>query len=173
MSDFTIRRGFTLIELTLTAGMLVVLIAVSAYIFKVALLTWSSQETRGGIKINMDRGIEQMARDLRKAQAIQSSNDEIRFTQGANSFIYYLYNASDTPYPPAFSQSSYQLMRQGLTGGIGGTFTYGSGTIIINDVVPPPTSDMSASGNVVTIDLSGKWRDETIRARTEVRPRNL
>ena len=123
-------------------------------------------------------------RDLRKAKAIQSSNDEIRFTikdafdpddpdsnDDDNNYIFYLYNASDS-YPPIFNQSSYQLKKAELSGGIGGTFTYGSGRIILTEVLPPPTSDLSLSGNIATIDLSITRRDETIRLRSQVKPRN-
>lgn len=154
--------------------MLVALIGVTAYVFRTVLLSWSSQETRSGIDINLDRGIEEIARDLREARQVQSvNNDEARFTQGqSNYYIYYFYNANDA-YPPTFNQSSYDLRKATLSGGIGGTFTYGSGPIIITDVLPPATSDLSISGNIVTIDLSVKRYDETVRSRTEIKPRNL
>ena len=51
-------------------------------------------------------------------------------------------------------------------------FTYGDGSLIIDDVVPPPTSDLSGSGDVVIVDLSITRDDETIRSRTQVRARN-
>ena len=151
-------------------------------LLRVVLVNWSSQETRSGIDINLDRGIEEMERDLRKATSVQSTAnyDEIRYAQrqGASStynyYIYYLYNAGDSYVPPTnFSQASYRLRRGTLSGGINGTFTYGSGDAVVNDVLPPPTSDLSLSGNLVTIDLSVKRGDETIRSRTRVRPRNL
>ena len=157
----------------ITIGMLVILVGATVYILRAVLLNWSSQETRSGIDIGLDRGIEEMVRDLREAKAIQSSGDEIRFTQDQTTYyIYHLYNSGDT-YPPNFSQASYQLRKAALTGGIGGTFTYGSGDIKIIDVLPPPTSDLSLSSNVATIDLSMKKADETIRSRTQVKPRNL
>lgn len=154
--------------------MLVALVGVTAYIFRAVLLSWSSQETRSGIDINLDRGIEEIVRDLREARQVQSvNNDEVRFTQDqSNYYIYYFYNANDA-YPPTFNQSSYDLRKATLSGGIGGTFTYGSGPIIITDVLPPATSDLSISGNIVTIDLSVKRYNETVRSRTEIKPRNL
>lgn len=167
------RNGLTLIELMIGIVMFAILIAATTFIFRAVLLSWSSQETRAGIDISLDRGIEEMARDLREAKEASSSNDEIRFSQdGSAYYIYYLYNPSDT-YPLSFNQSSYQLRKAALTGGIGGTFTYGSGQIVITEVLPPPTSDLSFSSNIVTIDLNVKRGDETIRSRTEVRPRNL
>jgi len=150
------------------------LTAVTVYILRAVLLSWSSQEKRAGIDISLDRGIEEVVRDLREAKQISSvNNDEIRFTQDQSTYyIYYLYNSSDT-YPPNFNQSTYQLKKATLSGGIGGTFTYGSGDIKIIDVLPPPTSDLSMGSNITTIDLSMKRADETIRSKTQIRPRNL
>lgn len=169
-----VRKGFTLIELIITILMLVVLVGVSAFVFRAVLLSWSSQETRSGIDIVLDRGIEEMVRDLRKARQVQSiNNDELRFTQDQSAYyIYYFYNANDS-YPPSFNQSSYQLRKAALSGGISGTFTYGSGPIIITEALPPAISDLSISANLITLDLSIKRGDETIRSRTQVRPRNL
>lgn len=154
--------------------MVISLVGVTAYIFRAVLLSWASQETRSGIEINLDRGLEEIVRDLREVRQVGSvNNDEIRFTQDqSNYYIYYLYNANDS-YPPAFNQTLYDLKKATLSGGISGTFTYGSGPIIITNILPPATSDLSISGNIVSIDLSAKRGDETIRSRTQVRPRNL
>lgn len=167
------RTAFTLIELAITVSMVVILIAVSMLIFRTVLLSWSGEETRAGIDAILQRAVDEVARDLREAKAVQSSNDEIRFTQDESAYyIYYLYNAND-PYPLSFDQDSYQLKRAPLTGGMAGAFTYGSGNIIATDLIGPPTTDMSMAGNIITVDLSMKWNDETIRSITEVRPRNL
>jgi len=168
------KKGLTLIELMMVIVLFVILTAVVVYILRAVLLSWSSQETRSGVDISLDRGIEEMVRDLREARQVSVvNNDETRFTHDlTNYYIYYLYNAGDS-YPPSFNQSSYQLKKATLTGGISGTFTYGSGDIKIIDVLPPPTSDLSLSSNLITIDLSIKRADETIRSRTQVRPRNL
>lgn len=169
--------GFTLIELMISIAMFAVLAITTTYLFRAVLLLWSSQEARGGININLDRGIEEIVRDLREATQIQSTAgfDEIRFKQGtASYYIFYLYNANDTyAPPPAFNQTSYQLKKASLTGGINGTFTYGSGEPIVNGVVPPLTSDLSLASNLVTIDLTVTRGDETIRSRSAVRPRNI
>lgn len=168
------KRGLTLIELMAAAALFVILAAATVYILRAALLSWSSQETRSGIDISLDRGIEEIARDLRQARQVSFvNNDELRFTRDlTNYYIYYFYNADDS-YPSSFNQSSYQLKKTALSGGIGGTFTYGLGDIKIIDVLPPPTSDLSLSSNLITLDLSIARKDETIRSRTRVRPRNL
>ncbi|MBL7085434.1 MAG: hypothetical protein ISS43_04935 [Candidatus Omnitrophica bacterium] len=122
---------------------------------------------------------------MREAKAVQSTANynEIRFTvdEGGSDayYIYYLYNGSDSYVPPpAFDQDYYELRKATLSGDISGTFTYGSGRIIIQadangGVLPPTTSDLSFDGIITTIDLSVTRWDETIRSRTEVKPSNL
>ena len=171
------NKGLTLIELIISVAMFSILAVSSVFIFRAILLSWSSAEERSGIDIVLDRGIEEIVRDLREAKEIQSTAgyDEIRFSQDQITYyIYYLYNASDSYVPPpAFDQTSYELRKAALTGDIDGTFTYGSGQLIMTDVLAPTTSDLSLSGNILTIDLSVARNDETIRSRTEVRPRNI
>ena len=171
------HKGLTLIELLISIIMFSVLAVTSVFVFRAVLLSWSSTEGRSGIDIVLDRGIEEMVRDLREAKEIQSTAgyDELRFSQdGSNYYIYYLYNASDSYVPPpAFEQTKYELRKAALTGDIDSTFTYGSGQIIVTDVAAPTTSDLSLSGNIATIDLSVVRGDETIRSKTEVRPRNI
>lgn len=173
------KNGFTLTELIVSVGLFALLALIVTLVLRTILVSWDIQERRSGIDINLDRGIEEVVRDLRKAKQVQSAAnyDEIRFCQGTTTtscYIFYLYNAGDSygP-PPAFNQSSYQLKRATLTGDINGTFTYGSGDAVVNDVLPPPTSDLSLAGNLLTIDLSAKRGDETIHSRTQVRPRNV
>ncbi|MBL7091805.1 MAG: prepilin-type N-terminal cleavage/methylation domain-containing protein [Candidatus Omnitrophica bacterium] len=167
------KKAFTLIEVIIVIVLFVILTAVTIYVFRAVLLSWSSQETRAGIDIALDRGIEEMVRDLRGAKAITYvNNDEIRFTAiGDTHHIYYLYDENDI-YPPNFDQDSYQLRKATLSGSINGALV-DAGRIIITDVLPPPTSDFLISGDRATIDISISRGDETIRSRTEVKPRNL
>jgi len=171
------RKGLTLIELMIVVVMFVILAAATFFIFRAVLLSWASEETRAGVDVTLDFGIENMVRDLREASQIQSTADydEIRFTPDyTNYYIYYLYNADDSYVPPpAFDQTTYELRRATLTDGINGTFTYGEGQLIMTDVEPPTTSDLSLSGNIITIDITITRDDETIRSKTEVRPRNI
>jgi len=119
-----------------------------------------------------------MAQDLRKATAVSQGNYEIRFTQDRGNFsIYYLYNPNVT-YPLTFSDPSllYQVRKAALSGNITSNFTYGSGNIIINDVLPPTNStspsNLSVSGNITTIDLSVARNGEIIRSKTQAMSRN-
>ncbi len=168
------NHGFTLLELIITTLMFVIVAVISVYVFRAVIISWSSQETRAGIDINLDRAVEEIVRDLREAKEINSiNNDEVRFTQDkASYYIYYLYNQSDS-YPPNFSQASYEIRKALLAGGINGSFTYGLGQSILTDAVAPPVTDLSISGNLATIDLSILRKNETIRSKTRVRPRNL
>ena len=171
------KKGLTLIELISTVIMFAILLGVAAYVFRAVLISWSGQETRAGVYITLDRTMEEITRDLREAREVQSTagRDEIRFSQDQTTYyIYYLYNEDDAYVPPpVFDEDSYELRKATLVGDINGTFVYGDGRLIISDVVPPATSDLSYDGTIITVDLSVTRDDETIRTRTEIKPRNL
>ena len=170
------KKGLTLVELIITAAMFAMLAGVAIYTFRVVYLSWYGGQARIEMSISLDRAIEEMVRDLREATDVQSASgyNEIRSIQGGNAYIYYLYSSGDSygP-PPAFSQDSYELRKCELPDGIDGSFAYGQGKIMTTGVLPPPTTDLSIAGNLVTIDISVSRNDETIRTRTEVRPRGL
>jgi hypothetical protein len=161
-----------IITLLLFAG----LMTATAVSINPILLAWSSQQDRMELQRQNQHGLEQAIRKLRLANALTNdANDAIRYTvreSGTdNSYILYLYNASDT-WPPAFSQSSYQLRQAPLSGGINGTFTYGAGDLLTRDIKPPTTSDLSVSGSVATLDLTLTRFDETFRLIERVKRRN-
>ena len=173
------KRGITLIEIMVAVALFAILAVATVLVFRAILLSWASQETRAGIDIALDVEVEEVVRDLREATAISSVNsDEVRFTAGGSDYIYYFYNENDS-YPPVFDQSTYELKKTALTGGISGTFTYGDGRIIIFDLIPPgtgtdPKTDLSIdANNLITVILKMTRGDETITSKTQVRPRNL
>ena len=162
------KQGLTLIELMITMVMMVILMGVTVYIFRAILLSWSGEQTRAGIDIGLDSGMDKMVQDIRQARNITNVNsNEIRFTPDQSTFyIYYFYNSS----------GAYQLKKANWTGGtINNAFdsSLGSGDIIMTDVLPPPTSNLTVSGNMTTIDLSVMWKNETLRSKTQIRPRNM
>ena len=166
----------TLIEMIITLLLFAALMTAAAMAFNPILLAWSSHQDRMELQRQVQHGLEKAIRDLRLATVVQNdTNDAIRFTvreSGTdNSYILYLYNASDT-WPPAFNQSTYQLRKTGLTGGINGTFTYGNGDLLMRDIKPPTSSDLSVSDSVATLDLTLIRGDETFRLIERVKRRN-
>ncbi len=197
-------KGLTLAEMLIVIGMLIVLVGMVMYIFHVILFSWVSEEARAGLGIELDRAVNMIAKDVREAaestpQAIKwRYPQEIRFAVVADSdrypdgtpkpnffhyYIYYFYNANDR-YPNAFTQSAYDLKRYQFTNVTGndpntGTFTYGAGQIVANQVLPPiattaiPKPGLSVNGDTVTIDLSITRDSETMRVQTDAIPRNI
>jgi len=160
----------------MVVAMLFVLFSAAMYGFTVILKTWESQGTALDIREDLKQGVEKMVRDLRMAKAISTADDSIRFTvteSGTdNNYIFYLYNASDS-WVPDYDEEAYELRKATLTGGINGTFTYGNGPLYIKEIKPPTDSDLSSSGNVLTIDLTVFKTDETFHILQKVRPRNI
>lgn len=156
--------------------MLALLTGVMTAVFTTLFKSWGDRLISLDIQEDLRQGVEKMMRDLRLAQAIASSNDAIRYTvreNGVNnSYIFYLYHPSDT-WPPLYTQNVYQLKKATLSGGIGGTFTYGSGSLYMKTVKPPPVSDLSSVGTVITADLTVAKYNETFRLLEKIRPRNL
>ncbi len=169
-------NGITLLEVLISIGVFSALLAATAYALNPILLAWSSQQDRMELQRQLQHGLEKAVRELRTAVALQNdSSDAIRFTLResgvSNSYILYLYNAGDT-WPPAYSQTTYQLRRASLTGGISGTFTYGAGSLFLRDVKPPASSDLSVSGSLATLDLTLSRADETFRLLERAKRRN-
>ena len=177
-----LTKGLTLIELTVGVILFVILVISTVYIFRAILLSWSSSQEKSGMDTELNRAVEEIVRELREAKEINDNydrdatkNNEIRFAKDRGTYyIYYFYNKNDSygP-PPSFDQPLYELKREWLSGGMSGTFTYGSGKLIITDVLPPPVSNLSVDGNEVTVDLSISRNNEIFRLKTRVRPRNL
>ncbi len=169
-------KGVTLIELMISILLFAMLMTASAFAINPVLLGWSSQQDRMEIQRSVQDGVEKATRDLRLAGTLQNdANHAIRFTvreSGVqNSYIFYLYNAADA-WPPAYNQTTYQLYKASLTGGINGTFTYGAGTLLIRNISPPPTSDLSVSGSTATLDLTLSRGNETFHLAKEIKKRN-
>jgi len=167
-------KGVTLIEVITVLALLGVLMTAWAYSFNPMLMALSSQQDRMGLNM-LQPGLEKVASDLRSAVALQNDpNKAIRYTLRESgverSYILYLYHPNDS-WPPNFTQSAYQLRKASLTGGISGTFSYGSGDLILRDVAPPPLSDLSAAGSVATMDVTLKKGDETFRLLSKVKRR--
>ncbi len=167
-------KGFTIAEALLAAAMIAVIIGALAFMFQAAVGGWSAQGSRMGLGVNLNRALVSMERDLHPAVEVASPNaNEVRFSADkVNYYIYYLYSPS-SGYPPNFTTGVYQIRKTALTGGLAGTFIYGSGDIIARDIEPAPASPISLSGYIVTIDLTAKYGDTSIRQATKVKLRNI
>lgn len=171
--NINLRSGLTLIEVIWVSALFTMIVSISAYIFSNVVNTWTRLGKSTSVDIIAVRAIDRMTYDLRVAKNILAvNNDEIRFTaDGTNFYIYYLFNAADA-YPSSFSGSSYSLMKAGLAAGLSGTFTYGDGTIIATNILPPPVSDLSINAALAIIDLSVSKDNKTRRLKTKVLARN-
>jgi hypothetical protein len=178
------KKGLTLIELLIMITVFVALTSVATYIFRAVLLAWEYREALTGGEIMLNRGMEEMVRTLRGATDVDLLySDELRFTTEESGLVsyyaYYFYNANDAPYPPDLDEETYILRKAQLQNVVGGdlktgTLSYGSGKIVMTDVLPPPTSELSYSADMATIDLSIEIGSGTaIRSKTAVTPRNL
>lgn len=168
------KRGFTLLELIITCVMLAILAKACAYVLRPVFVTWTAELEKTQITTEVQRTIETMVRDLRESKAVNCiNNSEIRFTKDNNLYnAYYFYSENDSSSPP-FTQNLCQLKETQISGGHNGTFTYGAGKVIINNVAAPPVSSLFLKDGVTIVDLSVRKKDSKIRVKTSVKPRNL
>ncbi len=177
MSSITRRdKGFSLVELILAASLFSVLLVTVFGVYRIIFISTTSVQDRMQLQRTAEHGLEKAIRDLRTAVALQNDpNNAIRYTlqQGAvqNSFILYLYNAAD-PFPPPYTQLTYELRQAPVVGAIGGAFVYGGGTLLVRDVQPPPASAVGSAGSLATLDLSVTRGTETYRLVKQVRRRS-
>lgn len=184
------NKGFTLIEVLMAIVLIAAIMYAAVAILRAVLATWSSQRTRAGVYVPIDRGINMMARELREATAVSdnSHNHEIRFAvkrrdASGNTindpltgnpyidyYVYYFYG----------SGPARELRRSALTPVPAGssdltamTYAGSAGSFIAAGITAYPTSDMAVNGNVVTMDFSVTGNNETARSRTDIRPRNF
>ncbi|MCG8430417.1 MAG: prepilin-type N-terminal cleavage/methylation domain-containing protein [Candidatus Omnitrophica bacterium] len=160
------RKGFSLLELTVTIAAFTVFTAVSAYLFRAMLLSWSSEEKNADLRIALGRAVFAITYDIRSSREVSSpaGSDELRFRQGTSDYwVYYFYNGS----------SGTALYKAGLSGGINGTYTPGEGTPVLTDVLPPPASDLSVEDDLVRLYLRAARSAEEAGVRARILPRNL
>ena len=170
------RKGMTLLEVVFAITLIVFLVSAISFVYIVSLRGWTNLGHHSDVHEKLHFGLERIVRDVRGAKAMSIASHALRFTlyEGGvdNSYIYYLYNPSD-PWIPAYNQTNYDLRRTSLSGGIGGTFTYGSGEIIITNLKPPNSTTITSSGNVASLTLVGQAGDDALTVRGYVRPRNV
>lgn len=167
------KKGLTLIELFVVIVMLAILVVTVGYLFLTGLKLWDQGYARSDIRGDISQAMELISKNLRQAKSIDAFPTEstITFTadlgSGDTSYRIYLYNSSDPEPNPSYEQDTYELRWAK------GTVSYGSGTILATDIAKPTNTPFSRTGNYITIDLTVTRKDETVRVRTNVRPRNL
>ncbi len=174
------QKGITLLEVLFTLSLIFILVSAIFLVYIAVLRGWDQLGRRNDLHEKLNFAVERIVRDVRNANAISvpAGTHSLRFTLNEsgtnNSYIYYLYNASDS-WVPNFNQASYDLRRAGpLAGGINGTFTYGSGDLIITNLKPPSgNTSITISGNYAIVNLVSQSSTETLNVRGYVRPRNL
>jgi len=177
------KKGFTLLETLIVFSLLSVLMGVSAYLFTVSLRAWGTGSLRTEIREDMSYAMEKTVRDLKEMAngSLHQYNSIAHTIQyddlSGRTYVLYLYNANDATLDSTYSKSLYDLRKADIDGG--DTPASGGGVLILRDLISP---DAAAPATALTIDPSGtqvsldfvvQRRDETVRTRTKVRPRNL
>jgi prepilin-type N-terminal cleavage/methylation domain-containing protein len=166
------EKGLTLIELLVTTAIMSILVFTVGYTFIVALKLWNEGYARADIRTDLAQAFELVGKNLRQAKSIDAlTASSVTFTAdlggGDTSCRIYLYSSSDAEPNPPYSAGSYELRwAQGTT-------TYGAGTIWATDIAQPTTAPFSQSGSLITMDMTVTRGDESLRMRTNVRPRTL
>ena len=166
----------TLLEVVFALTLIIFLVSTVSFVYIVSVRGWANLGHHSDLHEKLHFGLERIVRDVRGAKAMSVANHALRFTlyeNGVdNSYIYYLYNPSD-PWVPDYNQTNYDLRRTSLSVGISGTFTYGSGEIIITNLKSPNNTAITSLGNVALLTLMGQAGDDTLTVRGYVRPRNI
>lgn len=166
------RKGLTLIELLVTTAILAILVFTVGYVFVVGLNLWNEGYVRSDIRGDTSQAMGLISKNLRQAKTIDIlTESSITFTadlgSGDDTYRIYLYNSADPEPNPPYTQSTYELRWAK------GAVSYGSGAILATDIAQPTNAPFTRSGNYLTIDLTLIRGDETLRIRSNVRPRNL
>ena len=176
-------RGFTLIEMIIVLMLLAILSGVTGLVFLVSLRAWDSGYIRTGIREDISYATEKVVRDL-KEMALRSLSQygsiahTVQYNDFAgNTYVFYLYNADDSSFDSAYSESLYNLRKANTSQG--DIPASGGGLLILRDLVSPDATTLATALTIdpnstqVTLDFVVQRSDEIVRTRTKVRPRNL
>jgi hypothetical protein len=175
------RKAVTLLEIVFTLTLVVFLVSASFLIYIVTLRGWDELGDRTDLHEKLHFALERVVREVREGNELFVANHGLRFRERVtdDGFIYYLHNASDV-WPPAYTQSAYDLRRASLTEAgvandlIDDTFNYGDGTIIAIDLNPPASgTTITSTGNYAVITLQATSGDSTLSVRGNAKLRNV
>jgi len=179
------NRGFTLIETVIVLLLMAILLGVTGFVFLVSLRAWDSGCIRGGIRADASYAMDKTVRDLKEMangtlSQYSSIANTIKYRKflpngGGDSYVFYLYNSTDTSFDSSYTESLYSLRKANITKGDDPAL--GKGVLILKDIVSPnataPATALTISGNQVTVDFVLQRGSETVRLKTKIRPRNL
>lgn len=166
------KKAFTILELLTVILALVIILGIVVNVYLAGLTIWNNGYVRADLRRGLSQSLELISKNLRYATSIDAlTASSITFTAnlggGSDTYRVYLYNASDPEPNPPYTQSLYEL-RYATS-----VTTYGSGVVIAENIIQPVNTPFAQSGNTITIDLTAESNDETVRMRSNVRPRNL
>lgn len=176
------NRAFTILELMIVVIMLPVLVGVVILAFNTVLKSWNSSLKSITYREDIEIGVDKMSRALRESEKgsltqYNSISHTLQFDEvGGDTYVYYLYNASDTSFDSTYSEDLYALKKADITSGQDPSS--GDGVVILRDVVSPDaaspaTSIIIGNGRIVTLDLVvQRFENKKIRFRQKVRARN-
>ena len=176
------RRGVSLFELVIVMIMFAFLLAAGSAALFPAMRVFSSQSDRMVLQRKINDSLEQLCRQALASNTLQNvtTAEGFRFrvleSGVQNSYILYLYNPADLTYDNTYTAGLLYILMRAQISSIGAAFPsatvpYGSGRVILPNVVPPATSDVSTTTTLANLDLTVRLRDEDIRVVRKIRKR--
>ncbi|MCK5580669.1 MAG: hypothetical protein KAJ18_05280 [Candidatus Omnitrophica bacterium] len=165
-------KAVTLLELLVVILALVILVGVINNVFFVGFNVWNEGFSRAEIRTDLGQALELISKNLRQAGSVDAlTESSITFSAdlggGDDTYRVYLYHEDDPEPNPPYTQDTYDLRWAK------GTVDYGAGANLVTDIAQPTHIPFSQTGAVITMDLTATRGDETLRLRSNVRPRNL
>lgn len=197
------KQGFSVFELLIVIVLASGLMTIISLIYHGGTKSWGSGYKRYILKKELSRTLESMSRDLRGAsrigayKGIYTIEYDIKGGSTTTTYCYYLYSpdaSSDWAIEP---NKVYQLkgalvseattVKRLLWWWDSWSFktkirpqieNYGDGVVLLNNIVSPATSDSTTdlrytNDGMVVIDFLANADSESVRMRTEIRPRNV
>jgi len=169
-----------LLEMILVFSVLAVIGGISTDIFITYLRTMNFEHARAEISLDLMENFEyKVVRKIRLADETQVSGtleDRVDYRDGTSGIFYtlYFYNSNDSALGN-YDQPTYSLLRA-TTASLGSALpSYGSGELIMTELLPPPSFYVSTpvTGEPgVVLNLTATKGGETYQLLQEICPRN-
>ncbi len=182
LSLITNPAAFTLLELLETTFLISLLTGVMTMAYLTILKGTDEQIARSRARGGVNIALEGMLIDLRHAYqlVLNPTTKEIRLRVSENGttkfYVYYFQNQANGSCATPFDATAiYDIKRASLQGGdiLSGTYNCGDGDAVIKNAVAPPTSNVTLSGKLVTLDFTTKVKSSRIRVMSSLTARNM